>query len=684
MKIWRVGKMGKVYIKKIIDKNVGPLKDIQIVFPFHESGNPKPVILVGENGTGKTSVLSNIVDAFFEMAGKAYTNVNISSTRNGYQYFKTISPSEIHNEESFMYSYISFIADNNPEYIFKSGEIPSSELKGRLGNTKLSISWGKKENKKENTSDEKTALNIWENNVLCYFGPDRYEKPVWMGSEYYKSKYYKVEELLHPSVKNNWHGILKNPIIVQDVISPNLQWLLDVIADSRADIVSDGVKLRLDRTDVSHLLTLREARNNLETILSKVLGIDVYFQLNYRNSGGSRFRIVRKSDNSVVCPTFDSLSTGQIALFNLFATIVRYADNNNIMQSIKLSDITGIVVIDEIELHLHSKMQKEILPQLLRLFPGIQFVITSHAPLFLLGMKESFGDDGFEIYEMPNALKIDAERFSEFLRAYEYIKSTDEYQKSFESIASTISSGKLPLIITEGSTDWKHIKTALGVLRSKEEYKELFNDLDFELLEYEPSNSKKVNCLKIEMGNSALVSLCENVAKLPYERKIIIIADRDTECINRKLTSSGKSFKSWGNSVYSTLLPIPKFREDTPGICIEHYYSDVELEKEIEINGIKRRLYMGKDFNGWGYSNTLDRICERKDVCGPGKINIIDGSQGERVKKLSDDKDDNNYAVSKSDFVEYVETHTDEFDFSNFIPLFELIKTIICDGTADR
>ena len=72
-------------------------------------------------------------------------------------------------------------------------------------------------------------------------------------------------------------------------------------------------------------------------------------------------------------------------MFNTFATIIRYADNNDINQSIHLDRITGIVVIDEIELHLHTKLQKEVLPRLIQLFPKVQFIITTHAPLFLLG-----------------------------------------------------------------------------------------------------------------------------------------------------------------------------------------------------------------------------------------------------------------------------------------------------------
>ena len=128
-----------------------------------------------------------------------------------------------------------------------------------------------------------------------------------------------------------------------------------------------------------------------ELLLSDILGKPVCFELNIRNVKTSgRFRIVEKSTGNVVIPTFDSLSTGQMALFNLFVTIIRYADYNDVNKSIKLDAISGIVAIDEIELHLHSNLQRDILPNLIKRFPKIQFIITSHSPLFILGMEKTF------------------------------------------------------------------------------------------------------------------------------------------------------------------------------------------------------------------------------------------------------------------------------------------------------
>jgi predicted ATP-binding protein involved in virulence len=49
------------------------------------------------------------------------------------------------------------------------------------------------------------------------------------------------------------------------------------------------------------------------------------------------------------------------------------------------SDLEGIVLIDEIDLHLHPKYQKLFVQKLTELFPKIQFIVSTHSPIPLLG-----------------------------------------------------------------------------------------------------------------------------------------------------------------------------------------------------------------------------------------------------------------------------------------------------------
>jgi predicted ATP-binding protein involved in virulence len=48
----------------------------------------------------------------------------------------------------------------------------------------------------------------------------------------------------------------------------------------------------------------------------------------------------------------------------------------------------GIILIDEIELHLHPKWQREVIPKLLEIFPQCQFIVTTHSPQVLGGVRD--------------------------------------------------------------------------------------------------------------------------------------------------------------------------------------------------------------------------------------------------------------------------------------------------------
>lgn len=59
----------------------------------------------------------------------------------------------------------------------------------------------------------------------------------------------------------------------------------------------------------------------------------------------------------------------------------------------------GIVLIDEIDLHLHPKWQKTIVPNLKSLFPNIQFILTSHSPFIIQSLE---GVKGAKIINLDN------------------------------------------------------------------------------------------------------------------------------------------------------------------------------------------------------------------------------------------------------------------------------------------
>ncbi len=64
----------------------------------------------------------------------------------------------------------------------------------------------------------------------------------------------------------------------------------------------------------------------------------------------------------------------------------------------------GIVLIDEIDLHLHPEWQLHILNDLTTVFENIQFIVSTHAPLVLSSLKngEIFSIADRKVYDFPN------------------------------------------------------------------------------------------------------------------------------------------------------------------------------------------------------------------------------------------------------------------------------------------
>lgn len=243
------------------------------------------------------------------------------------------------------------------------------------------------------------------------------------------------------------------------------------------------------------------------------------------------------------------------------------------------------------------------------------------------------------------------------------------YQKKVQEVNDKLSSITKPLVITEGKTDWKHMKAALQHFKSKNE----FSNLDFDFLEYED----------IDMGESELDNMCKKYSFVNQPNKIIFIFDRDVEK-HLKSKGDGKKFKKWGNNVFSFCIPIPSHRAGYKNISIESYYSDDDL-KIADSNGkclfftneIDEKILITKNPT----TRKQENIDETYIVMDKPKV------EDEKEKKIYDqdaskilDKDGKQVAISKSVFAENVLNKVGNFanvDFKEFKLIFEVIESII-------
>jgi predicted ATP-binding protein involved in virulence len=79
------------------------------------------------------------------------------------------------------------------------------------------------------------------------------------------------------------------------------------------------------------------------------------------------------------CLTVNQLSGGELNLIAMIGDLARRMAIAN-PDSTKPLLGSGIVLIDEIDLHLHPNWQRTIVPKLLDVFPNCQFIISTHSP----------------------------------------------------------------------------------------------------------------------------------------------------------------------------------------------------------------------------------------------------------------------------------------------------------------
>ncbi|KQS34102.1 AAA family ATPase [Dyadobacter sp. Leaf189] len=82
--------------------------------------------------------------------------------------------------------------------------------------------------------------------------------------------------------------------------------------------------------------------------------------------------------------TFEKIASGFRSIVGIAGDMIIRLSNTQ-KDILDPSDLTGIVIIDELDLHWHPKLQKQIPELFSEVFPKIQFIVSTHSPIPLLG-----------------------------------------------------------------------------------------------------------------------------------------------------------------------------------------------------------------------------------------------------------------------------------------------------------
>lgn len=659
-----------MYVKQIVAVNLGPITHIHIRPGFSSDGRPRAVVLVGPNGAGKSIILSLVLDALIE--SKKISWLKIKEVKKD-EYIKLMSGQYIRTGENFSYCYTK-ISDNKEDIGIEeivsrvdrqTFEASFANLTTMHGNPPPSFCLDTPFHKSVEASG--SFKNVAKNFPFLFFPYFRYEMPAWLNEN-------TADTFDTPE---SHFGINPSDVLQIGLIDKIIQWILDIVLDRElyeklnipAQLI-DGNITRLvypgayDGPNHNTLTLLQQIIR--EILLEKFPGLGyVRFGITKKPYRAVSIYIQLNGKEVIYVPRLQQLSSGELMVLSICATIIRAYEKckGNVPSS--LLDIVGIVAIDEIDLHMHISLQKIVLPKIISMFPHVQFIISTHSPFFVVGLSESVSA-GADIFEMPSGLRIEPNEFSEFRVAYDaFVEVNGRYRLAYENIMRQLERNSKPLVVTEGKTDWRHLKSACDRLVRAN----AIADIGLDFLEYDDD---------VNMGDDKLSKMCENMALIDHSRKVIFIFDRDVSGIVDKMGGSdGKPYKKWSRDIYSMCIPIPSHRGSYNNISIEFYYTDDEIKTVDESTG--RRLF---------FSNELE------EFKSPGdrrmQIRIMSSEpQNEFDKKVFDhecqrimDPHGKCVAHSKTVFAQNVYEGKNGFgcfDIKEFIALFDIIRMIIND-----
>ena len=331
--------MEQIFIKNIKINKVRHLKDLDIHVCEDKC---KHIIFTGKNGSGKTSVLDAIA-------------VFLNSITKG----------------------------DNPEELIRHIEETRERIQRRTKEGKEDeVLKGNDLLKRLNALYLKSTAGVWlDLNASFVKIRNQFETGQFVVA------YYKADRIFSSIKPKHVEKVqLKSGYAIDETPREEfIKYLLD-LKMTQALAISGGKK---DKAD-----TIRIWFEKFDDLLKRIFN-DKSVRLDF-DEETFKFSIVMDGREAF---DFNTLSSGYAAILDIVVDLIIRMEKQ-LNRSFDFT-IPGIVLIDEIETHLHLELQKNIMKLLTTVFPNIQFIVSSHSPFILNSL------DDVIIYDLENKMLVE-------------------------------------------------------------------------------------------------------------------------------------------------------------------------------------------------------------------------------------------------------------------------------------
>lgn len=367
--------MEEIFITNIKTKDCPIVGDIEIPL---DSKTRKHLIITGKNGSGKTTFLQTLEQKFKDILSGRLTIYQLRSNIETTKRVIAAREEEIKNLDSSIYS-------ENDRKMMREG-------------------------KQNDIEQYKRGIEFYEKEILevqkvqIDFSSSECMEPI--KNKDFILAFFKAQRENKPNVPNAIAKVdlsLRNPTETDDLHKKFIAYMVRLRTTylNEKDKVERGYAESREKAE-----QIKRWFDHLEKTLQNLFERDD-LKLEYDDEE-LNYKIMYEGR----CFGLNELSDGYSSLLAILTELILRME----AKGFKSYDMQGVVLIDEIETHLHISLQKRVLPFLCDFFPNIQFIVSTHSPFVLSSLENAV------ICDLQNKVIL-----TEDISGYSYESLTDGY-----------------------------------------------------------------------------------------------------------------------------------------------------------------------------------------------------------------------------------------------------------------